>query len=95
MSKTIKHTARKIATFQALRDWNRRHDGITHSDRSLGVSEPAGRWRHIWSSAYKAQFAGRRLRHQYAAARRAKAGHIDIQSTDTHAAEPHFTCLYG
>lgn len=73
MSRTIKHTARKIATFEALRDWRHRHDGITHSDRSLGVSEPAGRWRAIWIGAYKAQFSGRRRRRLYAEARKAKA----------------------
>lgn len=73
MSRTIKHTARKIATFEALRDWRHRHDGITHSDRSLGVSEPAGRWRAIWIGAYKVQFSGRRRRRLYAEARKAKA----------------------
>lgn len=97
MSRTIKHTARKIATFEALRDWRHRHDGITHSDRSLGVSEPAGRWRAIWIGAYKVQFSGRRRRRLYAEARKAKAG-IELPVRPSHddaSGATGFTCLYG
>ena len=98
MSHTIKHTARKIATFEALRDWRRRHDGITHSDARLGVSEPAGRWRFVWASVYAKQFHGRRRRKHYAVARQAKMN-LDLPGRPEHDLIDDdlagFTCLYG
>lgn len=90
MSRTIASYAAKVAEKAAVDLFCRSVAGYTgnvsHAD-----------WERVRIVTYKAQFSGRRRRHQYAAARQAKAI-SELPSRPSHddaGDATGFTCLYG
>ena len=90
MSRTIKHHARKVATKAAIDLFGRSTPGFASN------IAPAD-WSSTWFNTYKAQFSGRRQRHQYAETRKAKANiELPVRPSHDDAGDTAgFTCLYG
>ena len=90
MSRTIKHHARKVADKAAVNLFG-------HSVAGYISNVSPADWERVRIVTYKAQFAGRRRRHQYAAARQVKAS-IELPGRPSHDDAGDMagvTCLYG